>query len=588
MGINQGGVKMEQQAVGRVVLRDGAGGRWLEFSAPRQILTTDRIDEVLPLVRQIEALVEETGLHAAGFIAYEAAPAFDPRLPVRPDGAFPLIWFGLFQHVGELDIAAIEQPQALAWRPSVTREEYERRLRAIREYIVAGDTYQVNFTYRLQAEADVDPWQLFAQIAGDGAAPYAAFVDTGEWAICSASPELFLRIDGEQIESRPMKGTAARGLWPEEDHATRDALLASEKDRAENVMIVDMVRNDLGRVAELGSVHVPALFSAERYPTVWQLTSTVAARSHAPLERVLQATFPPASITGAPKRRTMEIIAELETTPRRIYTGAIGFFAPGRQAQLNVAIRTVLLHRPTRQAEYGVGGGVVWDSTAAGEYEESLTKARVLTPRPRDFDLLETMRWSPEGGYALLEHHLARLARSADYFGFRIELPQIRSELAALAAGLPAAPHRVRLLLARAGAVACQAVALGPEALRFGDLALAAQPIDRRDVFLYHKTTRRIVYEEALRLRPGQRDVLLFNEDGHATETTVANIAVEVDGTLYTPPVSCGLLAGTQRAWLLQQGRLRERVLSVQDVLCSPRVYLLNSVRGMQQVQIVG
>lgn len=579
---------MGDQAVGRVVLRDGAGGRWREFSAPRQIFTTDRIDEVLPLVRQIEAQVEATGLHAAGFIAYEAAPAFDPKLAVRPDGAFPLIWFGLFQQVGEIELAAGEPLPALDWQPSVARGEYDACLRAIRAYIRAGDTYQVNFSYRLRAVADVDPWQLFAQIAGDGESPFAAFVDTGEWAICSASPELFLHIDGQQIESRPMKGTAARGLWPEEDYATRDALLASEKDRAENVMIVDMVRNDLGRVAELGSVHVPALFSAERYPTVWQLTSTVAARSHAPLDRVLQATFPPASITGAPKRRTMEIIAELETSPRRIYTGTIGFLAPGRQAQLNVAIRTVLLHRPTRQAEYGVGGGVVWDSTAAGEYQESRTKARVLAPRPRDFDLLETMLWSPEGGYALLEHHLARLARSADYFGFRMGVPQIRAELASLAAGLPAAPHRVRLLLARAGAVRCQAVALGPDALRFGDVALAAQPVDRRDVFLYHKTTRRAVYEDALRLRPGQRDVLLFNAEGHATETTVANIAVDLGGTLYTPPVRCGLLAGTQRAMLLEQGRIHERVLTIQDVLQSPRIYLLNSVRGMQQVQIVG
>lgn len=577
-----------QQTAERVVLRDEAGKKWLEFSSPCRIMTTHRIDDVMPLVRQIEESVRQEGLYAAGFISYEAAPAFDRSLPARLDGEFPLLWFGLFKKINEITLPydGKKQDTPIEWHPSVVREEYNRCLRTIRTYISAGDTYQVNFTYRLQSITDVDPWRLFVHIVGDGEAPFAGFMDTGEWAICSASPELFLRINGNQIESRPMKGTAARGLWFEDDLAKKESLLCSEKERAENVMIVDMVRNDLGRVALPGSVHVSSLFNIEKYPTVWQMTSTVCACTREPLARILQATFPPASITGAPKRRTMEIIANLESTPRRIYTGTIGFLAPGRRAQLNVAIRTVLLHKPTGHAEFGVGGGIVWDSTPAGEYEESLTKTRVLSPLPRDFDLLETMLWSYLTGYSLLDYHLKRLARSAEYFGYHADIQKIRKYLSSIAAGLPLVPHRVRLLVSRLGGISCETAPLESTSLGFGDIVPAKCPIEKRDVFLYHKTTHRIVYEDAIRMCPGYDDVLLFNEDGHATEATVANIAVEINGILYTPPVRCGLLPGTQRAWLLDHARLQERVLSVQEVLKSPNVFLLNSVRGMHKVHI--
>ncbi len=572
----------------RVVVRDGSSGTWLEFASPRRIVTTHTIAEVIPLLRDIEETVQREGWHAAGFISYEASPAFDPSLPVREDGAFPLLWFGLFERANEitLDPEPPESTPPIAWQPSISREAYERCIHAIREHIRNGDTYQVNFTYRLRAVAESDPWELFLRIAGDGQAPFAAFVDTGEWAICSASPELFLRIDGTRIESRPMKGTSARGLWFEDDQAKKDALISSGKQRAENVMIVDMVRNDLGRVAQYGTVQVPHLFTPEQYPTVWQLTSTVVARTDEPLDRILQATFPPASITGAPKRRTMEIITNLESDPRRIYTGTIGFISPGRQAQLNVAIRTVLMHRPTGHVEYGVGGGVVWDSTAAGEYEESLTKTKALAPLPRDFDLLETMLWSPGTGYGLLEHHLTRLSRSAAFFNFAFDPRKVRDELAVFAASLAPGSQRVRLLVSRLGHARCEAVAVDAAALRFRDIVLAAGPIDRSDVFLYHKTTQRAVYEAAIKACPGTDDVLLFNDAGEVTETTVANIAVEIGGIQYTPPVRCGLLPGTQRAMMLEQGLLRERVLTIDEVLSSQDIHLLNSVRGMQRVRV--
>ena len=373
-----------QNTASRIVLLDPGTRQWLAFTSPCRILTTHRVEEVLPLLAQIEAAVEREGLYAAGFISYEAAPAFDPCLPSKAVDGCPLLWFGLFRQVHEMPQLSpgLGAKLPAAWSPSIEPEAYRRCLAAIREYIRAGDTYQVNFTYRLRAQTVIDPWDLFFQMAGDGSTPYAAFVDTGDWAICSASPELFLRLDGEQIESQPMKGTAARGRWAQEDVAQAAALRASAKDQAENVMIVDMVRNDLGRIAEAGSVQVPSLFQVQQFPSVWQMTSTVRAQTRASLVQILQATFPPASITGAPKRRAMEIIAELESSPRQVYTGAIGFVAPGRRAQFNVAIRTLLINRTTGQAEYGVGGGIVWDSQPAAEQMRGGTFSATTTGRP--------------------------------------------------------------------------------------------------------------------------------------------------------------------------------------------------------------
>ncbi len=570
-----------------IVLRDEAGKKWLSFTSPCEIITTNRIEDVLPFLRAIENKVEQDKLYAAGFISYEAAPAFDPSLPAKIDKEFPLLWFGLFEQASEITLPSTRGNRDffIPWHPSITRAEYLNSLGEIRQFIREGDTYQVNFTYRLQARTDIDPWQLFLHITGDEP-PFAAFLDTGDWAVCSASPELFLRLDGDQIESRPMKGTAARGLWFEKDLAKRTALRSSQKEQAENLMIVDMVRNDLGRIACCGSVHVPSLFELEKYPNVWQMTSTVRARTDESLNCILQATFPPASITGAPKRRTMEIIAELESSPRRIYTGTIGFVAPGRRARFNVAIRTILLHKASGQAEYGVGSGIVWDSQPVAEYAECLTKTQVLRPTARDFDLLETMLWSPSGGYRLLEYHMERLARSADYFGFPLDLHQIQDELMRIPAGLPLKRHRIRLLVSRLGTFRCEAVPIESTTMRFHDIMLSRDPVDKENVFLYHKTTHRHVYENAVGICPGSNDVLLYNKAGQITESTVANIAVEIDGVLYTPPVSCGLLPGTQRAWMIDHAQLQERIITVQEALDSPTVYLLNSIRGMHKVRI--
>ncbi len=574
----------------QVVLRDNRTGQWLGFTQPCRILMASRPDEVVPALRAVDEAVRTEGLYAAGFVSYEAAPAFDPALTTRADGEFPLLWFGLYREPAVVTfppVRAALNPPAFAWQPSVSREEYDKGFHAIREFIRNGDTYQVNFTYRLRSPTRPDPWEFFLQLAADEEPPYGAFLDCGDWMVCSASPELFFRLDGNFIESRPMKGTAARGRWFEEDRRNAADLRASGKDQAENVMIVDMVRNDLGRVAEAGSVAVASLFDVEQYPTVWQMTSTVTARTQAPLDRIFAALFPPASMTGAPKRRTMEIIAQLETSPRRVYSGAIGFVAPGRQAQFNVAIRTVLFHRKSGRAEYGVGGGIVWDSHPAREWEECAVKTRILSPRRPEFDLLETLRWTPVQGYWLLDYHLKRLHESALYFGFCLDLARVRDELERLARGLPKAPHKARLLLSRKGAVSATATPLDLRASGFADLALALSPVDSREVFLYHKTTHRRVYHDALATRPGAADVLLFNEKGEITESTIANVAVEIGRGLYTPPVRCGLLPGTLRARLLEHNKVREKILFPEDVLSAERVYLINSVRGMHRVKVI-
>jgi para-aminobenzoate synthetase / 4-amino-4-deoxychorismate lyase len=460
-----------------------------------------------------------------------------------------------------------------------------RALTRIREYLARGETYQVNFTHRLRARFGADPWNFFCGLASRQPSPHAAFVDTPDFAMCSASPEMFFERQGEDIWSRPMKGTAPRGRWREEDEALAQALAVSEKERAENVMIVDMVRNDLGRVCLPGSVHVPELFRAERYPTLWQLTSLVRGRTVEPTARVMAALFPAASITGAPKVRTMHIIDELEVSPRRIYTGSIGVMSPGRRARFNVAIRTVLVDKFRGVAEYGVGGGIVWDSDPRAEFRETRIKARVLAAPEPEFLLLETMRWKRGEGIFLLEEHLRRLKDSAAYFGFTLDHKALRDGLEREVFAAAGVEGVLRLTVDRSGTWSVTHRALPePSPCR---VALALTAVDSRDHFLFHKTTRREVYERARAQVFEVDDALLWNEDGEVTESTIANLVVELDGELITPPLSSGLLPGTMRARLLQDGRIREGIVRKEDLPRCTALWLVNSVRGWRECVLV-
>lgn len=604
---------------------------WWRFSGPEAVLRARRAEDVPALLREVEAAAA-AGLWAVGFVAYEAAVGFDPALVTHgppSDGRSPVpaAWFGLF--AGPTVEAALPASPggpfpAVSLRPTLSDPAYLAGVRSIRAAIARGDTYQANLTYRLRGSlaGGPEPLALFAALHRRQPAPLAAYLELGAEAVCSVSPELFFRRRGRHLLCRPMKGTAPRGRTPAEDRELAAALRRSTKERAENLMIVDMVRNDLGRIARPGSVRVRSLFDVERYPTVLQMTSGVEAESAAGLAEVFGALFPSASVTGAPKVRTMEILAALETSPRGVYTGAVGFVGPGGDARFNVAIRTAWIDRGDRPPwtseggddaaggapggpwiEYGTGGGVVWDSVPEDELAETRTKALILEralegPPARSeaaglragrFRLLETLLWRPGASYALLERHLQRLAESAGFFGFPLDPDEVGLHLDRLDRRLredrsgEGCRHRVRLLVDASGSVSVEVRPL-ERTRRPWRVAPAPEPIDPADRFLFHKTTRREVYERALaggrRRWPGLDDVVLWNPAGELTETTVANLVLRLGGELLTPPVGAGLLAGTLRAELLARGRIREATLSLADLARAEGLFLINSLRG--------
>jgi para-aminobenzoate synthetase/4-amino-4-deoxychorismate lyase len=590
---------------------------WLLFQQPQAVIEVRSAGEGSASdARRVRAALEQVaaavaaGQWAAGWLAYEAAPAFEQALRVMPAAARrPLLWFGIYAEPQRL--AGLPRPDApdvlrqIAWRPQIAPEEYAARHARVREYIVAGDTYQVNLTYQLRAAFAVgqEPYWLFHTLQSAQQGRYGAFIQGDDFAIASASPELFFAQRGTRVITRPMKGTAPRGRWLAEDRARAAALVASPKERAENVMIVDLLRNDLGRVARPGCVTVQQLFEAEPYPTVWQLTSTIAAQTDATPLEVLAALFPCGSVTGAPKVRTMEIIAELEAAPRGVYCGAIGFIAPGTAAQFNVAIRTAYCDLAGGCVEYGTGGGVTWGSQAAHEHTEAQLKARIL-PGSRearghasDLALFETLLWEPGRGYFLLDEHLARLGDSAAYFGFDLNAARARELLVSFARKLLSAPHRVKLELTRGGELRVQAIPLnGPdrcaaahEALQLPPrhVGLCSQHVDADDPLMFHKTTARGVYERARAECPACDDVLLRNRVGELTESCIANLVLYLDGAWLTPARECGLLAGVFRESLLRAGAITEARLTLDDLQRAERRFLINSVRGWMAFELI-
>lgn len=558
------------------------GWRYL-FEGPLEVVSASTVEDVAAAIGRIEESVRR-GLHAAGFIAYEAAPAFDPAMRTRTPGELPLLWFGIFRERKNVPPGTLPGGGShgiTGWTPSMNREKYNEAFRRIQDHITAGDTYQVNFTFRLLASWEGDAFSLYRRLCRSQRAAYCAYLDIGRYKIVSASPELFFQLEEGRLTCRPMKGTHPRGRWLEEDEEHIRRLHASPKDRSENVMIVDLLRNDMGRVSGQGSVVVERLFDVERYETILQMTSTIRSRlrGEARLRDVLSALFPCGSVTGAPKIRTMEIISELEDSPRGIYTGAIGYLSPGPEATFNVAIRTLWLDEETRSAELGVGGGIIHYSEPDLEYEECLTKARFVHQERPDFDLLETMLWE-NGEFFLLDRHLQRMERSARYFGYPFRHEIVLRELEKARVTLGDGSARFRLLLSADGEFRWE-----QKPIETGDspnpysVTLCREPVSSRDPFLYHKTTNRDVYEIRTALCPDSDDVILLNERGEITESTIANVIAVIDGVWWTPPVECGLLPGVFREELLHQGKIRERVLRPQDLDRAEAIYFINSVR---------
>ena len=585
-------------------LRAGIHHRFARFD---EELVAWSPQEVAGVLEAAEAAARG-GRWAVGFVAYEAGAALDPTLPpLDPYPDLPLAWFGLADAPDESPPRA-ETYRIEEWVIDWSSAEHAERVEWVRDAIAAGETYQCNLTTRMRSRLTGDPYGAYLDLLAAQRGAYNAYLDLGRFAVLSASPECFLEWDGTHVHSVPMKGTSRREADPVADAAARDALRASAKDQAENVMIVDLIRNDLTKVAEPGSVETTALLATEAYPTVWQLTSTVTARTR-PGTRLLDlfaAMFPCGSVTGAPKRRTMELIAELEDSPRGVYCGVIGYLAPptspggAPRARFNVAIRTVLLDREDGRCSYGVGGGITWGSTPQAEYAEVLAKAAVLTQAAgraqpgqhlgAGVDLIET--FAITGGRAgHLEHHLRRLAESARHFGIRLDLDRARALVTGRAPQLGEAVARLRLT--PTGDLALEPRPLTPATAAPVRLAVDDDPGHRVDPdgpdapWLAHKTTRRDVYERARAARPEADDVVLVNAAGHVTETTIANLLVRIGGTWCTPPLRDGCLPGVGRRLALQAGDVEERSITVEELRAAEAIEVVSSTRGRRAAELV-
>lgn len=563
------------------------------FVDPVEVLTAHSAAEVPALLSALEA-AQSRGLHAAGYLTYEAgkalAPAWRGTIDAKTNDA-PLGWFGLFHKVRRIDadkVASLLPDPASAWVgkvvPRAARADYLAAVEAVLGLIRAGDIYQANFTFRADVPVLGNPLAVHARLRRTARAGYGGVIWTGEQAIVSHSPELFFALRGRQVMARPMKGTAARLSDPEADAIAARGLAEDPKQRAENLMIVDLIRNDLSRVAVPGSVAVPDLFRVESFPTIHQLVSDVSARlpDGAGAVDVLRAAFPCGSITGAPKVRAMEIIDELEAGPRGLYTGSIGFIEPGGDAAFNVAIRTLVLPQSGLQdgppcATLGLGSGIVADSEPAEEWRECLAKGEFVGAAGESFDLIETMFFDPVEGVQRLEGHLARMKASAEALGFTFDRHATRNSLQSATFRLRSAA-RVRMRLAPSGALAVEVSPLPRLAELPVPVAVRPAPMAADDFRLTHKTSLRAVYDVA-RHESGTAEIVFVDEPGFVTEGSWSNIFVERDGQLLTPPLALGLLPGVLRAELIDKGRAVESHLRLADL--ESGFFIGNSLRGL-------
>lgn len=559
------------------------------FSELVHIIECRETEDVARAFSEIENAVR-SGMHAAGFLCYEAASAMDSVYQTQDQTDLPLMCFGVFKKRQEVCAEILHdfssRSHILDMQPDITREQFNAAISRIHSYIASGDTYQVNFTFRLNGVFSGHSSHFYQQMCHNQRAEFSALIQTDDYAIISASPELFFRWQNGVLETRPMKGTVRRGRNEIEDLKNRDYLLTSEKERAENVMIVDLMRNDMNRISRPGSVHVPALFKVEKYETLMQMTSSVRSKlaPDTSFFEVFKALFPCGSITGAPKIKTMSIIKNLENSARGIYTGNIGYFSPGPEAVFSVAIRTAIIQHKTRKIQLGVGSGITIGSNAAAEYDESLLKSKFIFKQCIRFQLVETMRFEMGRGIFLLENHLQRLAASARYFIFAYPSATVIESLQHFVETTKMEAARIRLLLSRDGSFQIQVMPfkkiLNPKPVL---LKLCNTPVQSSDVFLFHKTTHRHVYNSRRAEVDDCDDIIMMNEKGEVTESCIGNIIVQRGDRWLTPPVSSGLLAGTYRQHLLQEGRIEEQIITRRDLLAAEKICRINSVRGMEK-----
>lgn len=577
------------------VLLDNAGGDGRRdgrlFSAPVEVITVSTRADVAPALDRIAALAAE-GFHLAGYLSYECGHAIEPRLATaikEQTSATPLLWFGAFRTMERVRTDMLLEEVAarpIAVSPPVREIDaaaYSVAFERVQAFIAAGDIYQANLTFPARIEFTGHPLSLYARLRRTQRMQYGAVVWDGATWILSASPELFFTLDDGVLTSKPMKGTAPRRPSATDDDAAAAALASDPKNRAENLMITDLIRNDISRVSIPGSVSVSSAFAVERYPTVNQMTTTV--RGELEPDRtafdVLGALFPCGSVTGAPKIRAMEIIDAVEFRPRGVYTGSIGWISPSGDASFNVAIRTIVSARG--KATMGIGSGIVADSDVDAEWAECEQKMAFVTETGRPFHLIETMAFGPDDGLPLLQDHMDRLARSAAYHGFALDRHAARNLLQAVV-GTLRAPARVKLTLARDGAIAVACLPFPPRADSAVDVRVLDLPVSVNDVRLYHKTSDRAFYDDARR-EAGCFEVVFQRPDGRITEGSFSNVFIERGDVLLTPPVSDGLLSGVLRGSLIESGLAREESLTRADL--ADGFLLGNALRGLFPARLV-
>ena len=575
-----------------------AGRPALLYQNPVEVVTCARASEVDAAFDTIERELAR-GLYAAGYLSYDLGLAFEPQLrPLLVENGPPLLWFGLFEAPKELDSTQLDTAFAALGPPLPIKNlqaghdeaAHVAKVQRVLDYLAAGDAYQVNLTFDMRFDYAGDPLKLYGAMRARQPVAHGGVIFTGTASILSVSPELFLDVAGGLVTTRPMKGTVPRSTNPAADAAAISGLNADPKQRAENLMIVDLMRNDLSRISEVGSVEVPRLFHVETYPTLHTMTSTIRARlrTQMSLRQMMGAVFPCGSITGAPKHRAMQIIDELEARSRGVYTGSIGVVRPDGAMNFNVAIRTATLDNGV--GHYGIGGGIVMDSQPQVEYAECLLKARVLSDLMQDFGLIETLKWSNIGGYERLELHLARLAASAAQLEFNFDRLRLEAELAALVPGFGGIERRIRIELARDGRFKLEAPILTPEPERIVRLGVACARLDAGDPYLRHKTTLRDTYETAFAQaqEQGLDEVVLLNREGFVCEAARNSIFVARGTRLLTPPLAHGLLPGILRQDLLSRGEAVESALRLDDLRTAERWYIGNSLRGLRRAVLAG
>lgn len=559
-------------------------GRRLIFSQPIKELKTREVTEVREILQEVEDW-QKKGFYAVGYVSYEAAPAFEEKLQVHkaPLLSEYLIYFTIHDRADEalFPLAYDEVEMPAQWQSLTTEQEYEKAIRTIHHHIRQGDTYQVNYTVQLGAQLNPqDSWAIYNRLVVEQNAAYNAYIEHDNQAVLSISPELFFEEHRGELTTRPMKGTTNRGLTVAADLEQADWLRQDPKNRAENMMIVDLLRNDMNRISEIGSERVEQLCQVEQYSTVWQMTSTIKSqlRPEIGLGEIFDALFPCGSITGAPKISTMAIIKATEKAARGVYCGTVGICLPDQRRIFNVAIRTIQLQ--AGKAIYGVGGGITWDSTWESEYIETQQKSAVLYRKNPQFDLVTTGKIE-KGRLTFQDQHLKRLREAARYFAYPFDEEKLKVELNQTLAELdPSTDYRLRISIAKSGKMTCKLEKLQALSEVFCKAIIVPQNANLQQPFTYFKTS----YRPHLNL--GQQEQIYYNAQGQLLESSIGNLVLQLDGHLYTPPVELGLLNGIYRQHLLETGQATEKILSLDDLKSAEKIYACNALRGLYELEI--